>query len=47
MTVRKTGLVRPMQFEPVKGMVAGGKEILVVNPGSSFTAIGNRCMHRG
>jgi nitrite reductase/ring-hydroxylating ferredoxin subunit len=36
-----------MRFEPVKGIVAGGKEIPVVNPGASFTAIGNRCAHRG
>ena len=47
MTVKRIGLVKDMQFEPVKGVVADGKEILVVNHGTTFTAIGNRCTHMG
>ncbi len=47
MTVKKIGLVKDMEFEPVKGVEADGKEILVVNLGTTFTAIGNRCTHMG
>jgi 3-phenylpropionate/trans-cinnamate dioxygenase ferredoxin subunit/naphthalene 1,2-dioxygenase system ferredoxin subunit len=47
MTIRKIGLEKDMQFEPVKGVVADGKEILVVNMGKTYTAIGNRCTHMG
>ena len=47
MTVKKIGLVKDMEFEPVKGVVADGKEILVVNLGKTYTAIGNRCTHMG
>jgi nitrite reductase/ring-hydroxylating ferredoxin subunit len=47
MTVKKIGLVKDMEFEPVKGVVADGKEILLVNLGGTFTAIGNRCTHMG
>ena len=47
MTRKKIGLSKDMQFEPVKGVVADGKEILVVNLGTTFTAIGNRCTHMG
>ncbi len=47
MTVKKIGLVKDMEFEPVKGIVADGKEILLVNMGKNFTAIGNKCTHMG
>jgi len=47
LTVKKIGLVNDMEFEPVKGVVAEGKEILLVNLGTAFTAIGNRCTHMG
>ena len=47
MTVIKIGLVKDMEFEPVKGVVADGKEILVVNMGKTYTAIGNKCTHMG
>jgi 3-phenylpropionate/trans-cinnamate dioxygenase ferredoxin component len=47
MTKKKIGLVKEMEFEPVKGIVADGKEILVVNMGKTFTAIGNKCTHMG
>jgi nitrite reductase/ring-hydroxylating ferredoxin subunit len=47
MTVKKIGLVKEMEFEPVKGIVADGKEILVVKMGKTFTAIGNKCTHMG
>jgi len=47
MTVKKIGLVKNMEFEPVKGIVADGKEILLVNMGTNFTAIGNKCTHMG
>ena len=47
MTVKRIGLVKDMEFEPVKGVVADGKEILVVNLGTTLTAIGNRCTHMG
>lgn len=47
MTVKRIGLVKDMEFEPVKGVVADGKEILVVNLGTTFAAIGNRCTHMG
>lgn len=36
-----------MEFEPVKGIVADGKEILLVNLGKTITAIGNKCTHMG
>jgi 3-phenylpropionate/trans-cinnamate dioxygenase ferredoxin subunit/naphthalene 1,2-dioxygenase system ferredoxin subunit len=47
MTVKKIGLVKDMEFEPVRGIVADGKEILLVNMGKIFTAIGNKCTHMG
>jgi len=47
MTRKRIGLLKDMQFEPVKGIVADGKEILVVNLGTTLTAIGNRCTHMG
>lgn len=47
MTVTKIGLVKNMQYEKVKGVVADGKEILVVNLGTTFSAIGNTCTHMG
>ena len=47
MTVKKIGLVKDLEFEPVKGIVADGKEILLVNMGTTFTAIGNKCTHMG
>lgn len=47
MTVQKVGLVKDMEFEPVKGITVGGKEILLVNTGKNFTAIGNKCTHMG
>ena len=36
-----------MEFEPVKGIVADGKEILLVKMGATFAAIGNKCTHMG
>ena len=47
MTVKKIGLAKDMEFEPVKGIVADGKEILLVKMGIHFTAIGNKCTHMG
>jgi 3-phenylpropionate/trans-cinnamate dioxygenase ferredoxin component len=47
MTIKKIGLVKEMEFEPIKAIVADGKEILVVNIGTTFTAIGNKCTHMG
>jgi 3-phenylpropionate/trans-cinnamate dioxygenase ferredoxin subunit/naphthalene 1,2-dioxygenase system ferredoxin subunit len=47
MTVKKISLVKDMEFEPVKGIVADGKEILLVKMGTNFTAIGNKCTHMG
>jgi nitrite reductase/ring-hydroxylating ferredoxin subunit len=47
MTAKKIGLVKDMEFETVKGVVTDGKEILVVNLGKTYTAIGNRCTHMG
>ena len=47
MTVKKIGLAKDMEFEPVKGIVADGKEILLVKMGTHFTAIGNKCTHMG
>jgi 3-phenylpropionate/trans-cinnamate dioxygenase ferredoxin component len=47
MTVKKIGLVKDMEFEPVRGIVADGKEILLINMGKNFTAIGNKCTHMG
>jgi len=46
-TVKRIGLVKDMEFEPVKGVVADGKEILVVNLGKTYAAIGNKCTHMG
>ena len=47
MTVKKIGLTKDMEFEPVKGIVADGKEILLVKMGATFAAIGNKCTHMG
>jgi len=47
LTVKKIGLEKDMEFEPVKKFEADGKEILVVNLGKTYTAIGNKCTHMG
>jgi 3-phenylpropionate/trans-cinnamate dioxygenase ferredoxin subunit/naphthalene 1,2-dioxygenase system ferredoxin subunit len=47
MTVKKIGLAKDMEFEPVKGIMADGKQILLVKMGTHFTAIGNKCTHMG
>jgi 3-phenylpropionate/trans-cinnamate dioxygenase ferredoxin subunit len=47
LTLKKIGLVKDMQSDTVKEVVVEGKEILVVNLGTTFTAIGNKCTHMG
>jgi len=46
-TVKRIGLVKDLEFEPVKKFEVDGKEILVVNLGKTYTAIGNKCTHMG
>lgn len=43
----KIGTVQEFEYVPMKGVNVGGKEILIVKTGEKFTAIGNKCTHRG
>ncbi len=47
MTRQKIGTKKDFETVRMKGVEAGGKEILVVRTGENFTAIGNRCTHMG
>jgi len=47
MTEKKIGSVKEFDYALMKGVEAGGKEILIVKTGKKFTAIGNKCTHMG
>jgi nitrite reductase/ring-hydroxylating ferredoxin subunit len=47
MTIQKIGGVKELEYNPMKGVVAEGKEILVVRSGTTIFALGNTCTHRG
>ena len=47
MTVPKIALVKNLKWAEVQGGEADGKEIPVVNPGPTFSAIGTTCTDRG
>ena len=47
MTREKIGLVKDFNYVPLKGVEVHGKEILITRTGEKFTAIGNKCTHRG
>ena len=47
MAVRKIGLVKELEYNPMKGVELDGKQILAVKVAGNFFAIGNECTHRG
>jgi nitrite reductase/ring-hydroxylating ferredoxin subunit len=47
MTVKKIGMVKDLEYAPLKGVVVDGKEILVVKTGTTIFAIRNKCTHMG
>jgi nitrite reductase/ring-hydroxylating ferredoxin subunit len=47
MTKTQVGLVKDVAPGTMKGLMAGETKILVANIGGKFSAIGDKCTHRG
>lgn len=47
MAVRKIGLVKELDYNPMKGVELDGKQILIVKAAGKIFAIGNTCTHMG
>ena len=47
MAARKIGLVRELDYNPMKGVELDGKQILIVKAAGKIFAMGNKCTHRG
>jgi nitrite reductase/ring-hydroxylating ferredoxin subunit len=47
MAARKIGLVRELDYNPMKSVELDGKQILIVKAAGKIFAMGNKCTHRG
>jgi len=47
MTTKKIGVVKELEYAPMKGVIVDGKEILIVKTGTKIFAMGNKCTHMG
>jgi nitrite reductase/ring-hydroxylating ferredoxin subunit len=47
MVARKIGLVRELDYNPMKSVELDGKQILIVKAAGKIFAMGNKCTHRG